>query len=817
MQNIIHNPIQDKKNVLKWSLADIELKEVQSFTLAADNSADFYHFLNRFLFKSEKIKATLQRVQEDFGEFSTTFLHSMAILKKHFDSCKASGELQVAYQQWKKFLSIAYGSFEGSENTYLIHTYLSIFSKMLAFNVLEGGQWMPQLQIEQVITGQYFVSKNIQNFVEDDFFNWVAKTQHLNALNDVFRTIAQQLALYDFDNVQEDILKGVYQELIDLKTRHSLGEYYTPDWLCEKIVQDCALKADSTVLDPSCGSGSFLLAAVRGLKKRFPDLTADALLQQVCGIDIHPLSVQIAKTNLLLAIGKDIQHLKRPVTMQIFLANTLYFFHKKFDFVLGNPPWLTYADVKNVEYQLRLREIAAQYCVMPKKIADFPHLEIAAIFLAYCASNFLRSGGKIAFVLPRAFMSAGHHEQTRNGQAQGFQLSEIWDLADVTPLFRVPSCVLMGYVSGKFSNKIPSTGIQGCTVSGKLKKQNTSLTVAEPLLQFEPTEWFFTELGKRSAFSARKNQIIKKENAYKLDFKQGATIVPRNFYFVDITQTFQGAIHDRILTVKTAADVLPDAKAPWKSILMPLMPICTNFLFYTALAKHILPFGILPPPKVLLPLRKVSEVNHLQLLTHQQLLELGEIETSIWFKQVENHWNTHKTENNATMDSVSYLNWQQKLTDQNLNKRYLVLYTASAKDANAVTVDRQDYDLDFIVESKTYVFFTHNLEEAHYLTCFLNAKTPNERIKDFQSTGLFGARDVHKTILEIPFPKYDSKKDLHQQLATLGAACHAIMKNFMQEKVDLTNYKVGRVRMQVAIYLEMQLKAIDEIVQQLIV
>jgi hypothetical protein len=39
----------------------------------------------------------------------------------------------------------------------------------------------------------------------------------------------------------------------------------------------------------------------------------------------------------------------------------------------------------------------------------------------------------------------------------------------------------------------------------------------------------------------------------------------------------------------------------------------------------------------------------------------------------------------------------------------------------------------------------------------------------------------------------------------------------MQEKVDLTNYKVGRVRMQVAIYLEMQLKAIDEIVQQLIV
>jgi uncharacterized ubiquitin-like protein YukD len=47
--------------------------------------------------------------------------------------------------------------------------------------------------------------------------------------------------------------------------------------------------------------------------------------------------------------------------------------------------------------------------------------------------------------------------------------------------------------------------------------------------------------------------------------------------------------------------------------------------------------------------------------------------------------------------------------------------------------------------------------------------------------------------------------------------CQAMMRNFMQEKIDLTNYNVGRVRMQVAIYLETPLKAIDAIVQQLII
>jgi hypothetical protein len=43
--------------------------------------------------------------------------------------------------------------------------------------------------------------------------------------------------------VREDVLKGVYQQLIDPKDRHDLGEYYTPDWLCERIVQELLPKA----------------------------------------------------------------------------------------------------------------------------------------------------------------------------------------------------------------------------------------------------------------------------------------------------------------------------------------------------------------------------------------------------------------------------------------------------------------------------------------------------------------------------------------------------------------------------------------------
>nr|WP_237681970.1 N-6 DNA methylase [Agrobacterium vitis] len=101
----------------------------------------------------------------------------------------------------------------------------------------------------------------------------------------MFREIRRQIDAYDFSEVREDILKGVYQELIDLETRHALGEYYTPDWLCERMMEELPLEQSSSVLDPACGSGSFLRAAIARLREQFPDLGAEKLAEQVVGID----------------------------------------------------------------------------------------------------------------------------------------------------------------------------------------------------------------------------------------------------------------------------------------------------------------------------------------------------------------------------------------------------------------------------------------------------------------------------------------------------------------------------------------------------
>lgn len=246
-----------------------------------------------FSFKEEKQKATLKRI-ERFGYQSPVFIESFRIMTKWFNEAKKFGGVQVCYEQWNKFLSIAYGSFEATENIFLIHTYLSVFSKLLAYAVVSNDDYIDDDEMRKVLNGAMFHSYNINNFVDNDFFHWVNGDRDYHSLKRRFRLIAQEISAFDFNNVDEDILKGVYQELIDLDTRHSLGEYYTPDWLCERVVQQYSFKGDQ-ILDPSCGSGSFLRAAIHHLRQLNPDISPEEINDQIYGIDIHPLSVQIAK------------------------------------------------------------------------------------------------------------------------------------------------------------------------------------------------------------------------------------------------------------------------------------------------------------------------------------------------------------------------------------------------------------------------------------------------------------------------------------------------------------------------------------------
>jgi type I restriction-modification system DNA methylase subunit len=60
--------------------------------------------------------------------------------------------------------------------------------------------------------------------------------------------------IYDLDKIDEDFLKELYQELVDPEQRKLLGEFYTPDWLAETMINE-VLKdnPELSIMDPACG------------------------------------------------------------------------------------------------------------------------------------------------------------------------------------------------------------------------------------------------------------------------------------------------------------------------------------------------------------------------------------------------------------------------------------------------------------------------------------------------------------------------------------------------------------------------------------
>ena len=497
-----------------------------------------------------------------------------------------------------------------------------------------------------------------------------------------------------------------------------------------------------------------------------------------------------------------------------------YFLAQKFDYVIGNPPWFTYGSIRNHEYQNVLDTLAKVYDVNPERRANYPNLEIAAIFLAYCSSYFLNAdGAKIAFVLPRSFFSADHHDNTRSGRAKGFKLTAAWDLDGVAPLFRVPSCVLFAEKNNT-TDASPRT-FTGKVFGGKLPVNNCNWQAVESKLTEIEVEWFYIQQGKSSALSLRHPTVENKPNPYKNEFRKGADIIPRSLYFVDIAQQLPPDFTDRIINVRTSPAIQEGAKKPWTNIELKGR-VESRFLFRTALSKSILPFTLFQPNLVTLPLtikQKDNGDKAIVLHTADELREAGFLNAARWFAEAEKIWEERKTENNKDVLLKEWLNWQSKLTDQNLNAPYLVLYNSSAADANATVVNRCDYDFEFIVDHKAYVYETFNQHEAYYLTAILNSSAPNEMMKDFQSRGLFGARDIHKKILDVYFPRFDATNEAHMRLAQLSEAAHQQAVDFLRTNPpegDLTPRHLGRLRVEIKHQMLDAMKEMDELVRGII-
>ena len=240
---------------------------------------------------------------------------------------------------------------------FVIHTYNSLLIKLLAAEIvaahgltasIQPAQAMAALKddaslmdtlAEDIERGVLFSQANIRGFVEEAIFGWYVEVgrnaRYAGPFVLALRRILAALSLYRTDHLTHtrDVLRDLYQGLVPGKLRQSLGEFYTPDWLVELTVDKAATTAwlHQRVLDPTCGSGAFLLEVLRRKKSEAlaegwdAGRTAQHLCSSIWGFDLNPLAVQTARVNFLMALA-DMLRQAHGVSIEIpvLLADAIY-------------------------------------------------------------------------------------------------------------------------------------------------------------------------------------------------------------------------------------------------------------------------------------------------------------------------------------------------------------------------------------------------------------------------------------------------------------------------------------------------------------
>jgi len=241
---------------------------------------------------------------------------------------------------------------------FVLHTYVSLATKLLACELLalraadqdaRPTQWisLPDAELAARLAsmekGDLTDSLGAPDMLAGDLFGWWVPLLKDNpgltaAVRDLISAMSELAwaRIVNAGGVAVDLLRSLYQAIVPRQLRKALGEFFTPRWVAERVLSKALelaspLPADRPVrvLDPSCGSGTFLVAALRdGLRRLVADGHGDdaarieALLDSTIGFDVNPVAPVMTRVNLLLALGDRAQRLPE-VRFRVYQADSI--------------------------------------------------------------------------------------------------------------------------------------------------------------------------------------------------------------------------------------------------------------------------------------------------------------------------------------------------------------------------------------------------------------------------------------------------------------------------------------------------------------
>ena len=727
------------------------------------------------------------------------------------------------------------------------------------------------------------LGQNLNEQDESEFFTWL-RSEPLRETQDsddssgsaISDTINREINRYNWRLAGADILKNVYHEFIPRDVRHDFGEYYTPDWLaeamCERVLDDnwCAVAVNRAlqegddltgigVLEPSCGSGTFLRAAARRIIPFAQEVTQDRVEQSniVCrlihGIDIHPVAVELAKATLLAAlpevptgqqaalnvhisdtlrwmqdtqmrlIGHDailinVRNIGQLEQVDLLIPNDVvvhprfnsivdevgdfadnlpvlearlnhYGFNqqtvdatldlatsllrlrqenrnhvwawfiknvavahrlhrRKFDRVIGNPPWITTKDINqgSPERATKFVQESQRLGIWAGGSTFATQNNLAALFSATVARDYTsdRELWRVGFVLPWSALRSKTWAKFRTGKwndnATGandewtIDLSETpWDLRDINdrPFPQSDACVIFGR-GNRDGNKdfgLPSRH-QLWSING-INFDSMWIDIRNRIERTDTNEHGF------------------EKSSYLDAVHNGANVTPNVLLRIEHGSIAPGGKGmARFRTQRSA-------RRNWKDIPQIDSTVESECLRRLIVSSDIAPFrivretfAVIPPNQAILQTDEFAKV----------VANLPRF-SSYWHKS-DSVWRERRSRNTpeTLMAQIDHLGKLAKQVDT--ATAFRVAYPKSGSILCAVTVDAE-----MIVENNCYYVEVSSQEEADYLASILSADALQRSFTDVKNTD----RHFDKLPLErVPIPTYDPNNGVHATLADLG-------------------------------------------------
>jgi len=291
---------------------------------------------------------------------------------------------------------------------------------------------------------------------------------------------------YDFSMIEADVLGKMYEQYLGniLKAtpkrakleeseihRKEHGVYYTPPYIVDYIVKNTVGEYIKThtpeeikklrVLDPACGSGSFLIRAYKELEnywtkelklkegdlrqtkwdienfEQFYSIKTEILKNNIFGVDLDPKAVEIAQLNLLLQIsekGEKLPLLQNNIKVGNSLIDDPSITDKAFkweeefpeimkesgfDIIIGNPPYVRIQNLKDSEIEYFNNNFKSA----------FKNYDIYVLFVEK-SLKLLRPNGDLGFIIPSKFVNSDYGLGLRNLISETKTLRKFVDFKD---------------------------------------------------------------------------------------------------------------------------------------------------------------------------------------------------------------------------------------------------------------------------------------------------------------------------------------------------------------------------------------------------